>query len=182
MTSPRTGGRYGWVGTGPAYLTEGTAMPTTRPCLWFDTQSQEAAEFYVSVFPNSSITTVTALPGGLRRPGRPGAHGRLRARRLTVPRPRRRARLHLLRGGVVRDPCADQSEIDHYWDALSADGGETGPCGWLKDRFGLSWQVVPADWDRLYDEDEPEKAAKVFAAMMQMSKLDIAALQAARDS
>ncbi len=157
-------------------------MPKTRPCLWFDTQSQEAAEFYVSVFPHSSITTVTHYPEG---------SGDRAGQVLTVAFELDGSPFLALDGGPdftfseavsFEIPCADQSEIDYYWDALSADGGETGPCGWLKDRFGLSWQVVPADWDRLYDEDEPEKAAKVFAAMMQMSKLDIATLQAARAS
>jgi predicted 3-demethylubiquinone-9 3-methyltransferase (glyoxalase superfamily) len=157
-------------------------MPTTRPCLWFDTQSLEAAEFYVSVFPNSSITTVTHYPQG---------SGDRAGQVLTVAFELDGSPFLALDGGPdfsfseavsFEVPCADQSEIDYYWDALSGDGGETGPCGWLKDRFGLSWQVVPADWDRLYDEDEPDKAAKVFAAMMQMSKLDIAALRAARES
>ena len=74
--------------------------------------------------------------------------------------------------------CKDQAEIDHYWDALTADGGEGGPCGWLKDRFGLSWQVVPENWDDIASGD-PDRAAKVFAAMMTMGKLDIAALEAA---
>jgi predicted 3-demethylubiquinone-9 3-methyltransferase (glyoxalase superfamily) len=156
-------------------------MPRTRPCLWFDTQSQEAAEFYVSVFPNSSISTVTHYPEG---------SGDRAGQVLTVAFELDGSPFLALDGGPdfhfteavsFEIPCADQAEIDHYWDALSADGGETGPCGWLKDRFGLSWQVVPADWDRLYDEEEPEKAAKVFAAMMQMSKLDIAALEAARE-
>ena len=156
-------------------------MPRTRPCLWFDTQSQEAAEFYVSVFPNSSISTVTHYPEG---------SGDRAGQVLTVAFELDGSPFLALDGGPdfhfteavsFEIPCADQAEIDYYWDTLSADGGETGPCGWLKDRFGLSWQVVPADWDRLYDEEEPEKAAKVFAAMMQMSKLDIAALKAARE-
>jgi len=73
---------------------------------------------------------------------------------------------------------ADQAELDRYWDALTADGGEEGPCGWLKDKFGLSWQVVPKNWDEIANGD-PDRAARVFAAMMQMKRLDIAALEAA---
>ena len=157
-------------------------MPRTRPCLWFDTRSLEAAEFYTSVFPRSRITTVTRYPEG---------SGERAGQVLTVAFELDGDPFLALDGGPdfqfteavsFEIGCADQAEIDHYWDALTADGGEPGPCGWLKDRFGLSWQVVPAHWDTLYTEDEPEKSAKVFAAMMTMGKLDIAALEAARDS
>ena len=75
--------------------------------------------------------------------------------------------------------CADQAEVDDYWEKLSSDGGEEGPCGWLKDRFGLSWQVVPTALPRLLSQPDPEKAARVYAAMMEMKKLDIAGLEAA---
>ena len=157
-------------------------MPRTRPSLWFDTQSLEAAEFYVSVFPHSSITEVTHYPKG---------SGERAGQVLTVAFELDGAPFLALDGGPefsfteavsFEIECADQAEIDYYWEALTADGGEPGPCGWLKDRFGLSWQVTPRDWARLYSEDEPEKAAKVFAAMTTMKKLDIAALEAARDS
>ncbi len=74
--------------------------------------------------------------------------------------------------------CKDQEEIDYYWEALTSGGGQEGPCGWLKDRFGLSWQVIPQDWERIASGPS-ERAAKVYAAMMQMKKLDIAALEAA---
>ena len=76
---------------------------------------------------------------------------------------------------------SDQAELDHYWDALVADGGQESMCGWLKDRFGLSWQVVPENWDEIASGD-PERAAKVFGAMMTMKRLDIAALEAAGNS
>lgn len=156
-------------------------MPRTQICLWFDTRAQEAAEFYTSVFPNSNIGTIAYYPKG---------SGAREGQVLTVTFELDGSRFLALNGGpdftfdeavsVVVD-CADQAEIDHYWDALRADGGEEGPCGWLKDRFGLSWQVVPAHWDEIASGD-PDRAAKVFAAMMQMKKLDIAALEAAGDA
>jgi predicted 3-demethylubiquinone-9 3-methyltransferase (glyoxalase superfamily) len=78
--------------------------------------------------------------------------------------------------------CADQTEIDYYWDKLTADGGEESQCGWLKDRFGVSWQVTPADWEELHSDADPERAKRAMQAMMGMKKLDLAALQAAADS
>jgi predicted 3-demethylubiquinone-9 3-methyltransferase (glyoxalase superfamily) len=77
--------------------------------------------------------------------------------------------------------CQDQAEIDRYWEALTADGGEEGPCGWCKDRFGLSWQVVPTGWSDLMHAEDPDRYARGFEAMMQMRKIDIAAIEAAAD-
>lgn len=153
-------------------------MPRTYPCLWFDTQAQEAAEFYTSVFPNSAITTVAHYPEG---------SGARAGQVLTVAFELDGTPYVALNGGPefhfdeaisLTVDCKDQAEIDHYWTALTADGGEEGPCGWLKDRFGLSWQVVPENWDQIASGD-PARASKVFAAMMQMKKLDIAVLEAA---
>jgi predicted 3-demethylubiquinone-9 3-methyltransferase (glyoxalase superfamily) len=153
-------------------------MPRTYPCLWFDTQAQEAAEFYTSLFPNSSIVTVARYPEG---------SGERTGEVLTVSFDLDGARYIALNGGPqftfdeaisITIDCQDQAEIDRYWDALVADGGQEGPCGWLKDKYGLSWQVVPENWDEIASGD-PERASKVFAAMMQMTKLDIAALEAA---
>ena len=124
-------------------------MPRTYPCLWFDTQAQEAAEFYTSLFPNSRIVTVARYPEGT---------GDRVGEVLTVSFELDGARYVALNGGPeftfdeaisITIDCKDQAEIDHYWDALTADGGEEGPCGWLKDRFGLSWQVVPENWDEI---------------------------------
>jgi predicted 3-demethylubiquinone-9 3-methyltransferase (glyoxalase superfamily) len=153
-------------------------MPRNYVCLWFDRQAQEAAEFYTSVFPNSEIGTVSHYPQG---------SGERAGEVLTVAFELDGVRYVALNGGPefsfdeaisITVECADQAEIDHYWQALTAGGGEEGPCGWLKDRFGLSWQVTPANWDALYTGD-PERAAKVFAALMQMKKIDVAALEAA---
>ena len=156
-------------------------MRSTYPCLWFDTQAQEAAEFYTSLFPNSRIGTVATYPKG---------SGEREGQVLTVAFELDGARYLALNGGPqfsfdeavsITIDCEDQAEIDHYWEALTADGGEEGPCGWLKDRFGLSWQVTPRNWDEIASGD-PDRAARVFAAMMQMKKLDIAALEAAGDA
>jgi predicted 3-demethylubiquinone-9 3-methyltransferase (glyoxalase superfamily) len=78
--------------------------------------------------------------------------------------------------------CADQAEVDHYWDGLTADGGEPGPCGWLKDRYGLSWQIVPKALNELLADPDPARADRAMQAMLKMTKLDVAELQAAADN
>jgi predicted 3-demethylubiquinone-9 3-methyltransferase (glyoxalase superfamily) len=155
-------------------------MPQIIPSLWFDTQALEAAEFYVSIFPNSKITFVSHYPEGGDRAGSV----------LTVDFVLDGAPVSALNGGpqftfdeavsLVVD-CADQDEIDHYWDALVAGGGEHGPCGWLKDKYGLSWQISPNQAFFDLAEGDPERYARAMAAMMQMGKIDIAAMQAAAD-
>lgn len=150
--------------------------------LWFDGQAEAAAKFYTKLFPNSRIDFVTRstidYPGGktgdvitvafslsgrsfIAMNGGPG-HPFTDAISLTID-------------------CADQSEVDHYWDALS-DGGEPVQCGWIKDRFGLSWQVTPALLPRLLADPDRAKAKRVMDAMVQMVKIDVAALQAAADA
>jgi predicted 3-demethylubiquinone-9 3-methyltransferase (glyoxalase superfamily) len=157
---------------------EGADMPRTYACLWFDRQAEEAAEFYVSVFPRSTITATTRYPEG---------SGERAGEVLTVAFELDGTPYVALNGGPeftfdeaisLTVDCKNQDEIDYYWEALTSGGGQEGPCGWLKDRFGLSWQVVPQDWDRIAS-GPPERAAKVYAAMMQMKRLDIAALEAA---
>ncbi|MGW5368885.1 VOC family protein [Streptomyces sp. NPDC004009] len=148
-------------------------------CLWFDGQAEEAAEFYVSVFKNSSIGRISRYPEG--GPGQAGAV-------MTVEFTANGQRFVGLNGGPqftfneaisFQLHCSDQREIDHYWSRLTENGGEGGPCGWLKDRYGVSWQVV---YDRLIDmvcEPDTEKAERVTRAMMSMGKLDVAALEKA---
>lgn len=156
-------------------------MPRTYPCLWFDTDAQPAAEFYTSLFPNSRIGTISHYPAG---------SGDREGQVLTVAFELDGAPYLALNGGPeftfdeaisITIGVLDQAELDHYWDALVADGGQESMCGWLKDRFGLSWQVVPENWDEIASGD-PERAAKVFGAMMTMKRLDIAALEAAGNS
>ena len=156
-------------------------MPRTYPCLWFDTDALPAAEFYTSVFPNSKIGTVSHYPAGT---------GDREGQVLTVAFELDGAPYLALNGGPeftfdeaisITVDVKDQAELDHYWDTLVADGGQEGMCGGLKDKFGLSWQVVPENWDEIATGD-PERAAKVFGAMMTMKRLDIAALEAAGNS
>ena len=154
-------------------------MPRITPNLWFDTQAEEAAEFYVSIFPNSRITNVSHYTEGSPRPA-----GSV----LTVDFLLDGQEITAINGGPeftfdeaisLLITCADQAEIDHYWSRLT-DGGEEGPCGWLKDRYGLSWQVVPDGFAELMSGDAA-RAARAMQAVMGMKKLDVAAIHAAVD-
>jgi predicted 3-demethylubiquinone-9 3-methyltransferase (glyoxalase superfamily) len=153
-------------------------MPKITPWLWFDTQGEEAAEFYTSLFPNSKIVEVTRY--GSANPRQEGTV-------MTVLFTLDGQRVGALNGGPQHTfneavsfmvECADQDEVDRYWDALS-EGGEEGPCGWLKDRFGLSWQIVPKALPELLGDPDREKAQRVMAAMLKMRKIEIAGLEAA---
>jgi predicted 3-demethylubiquinone-9 3-methyltransferase (glyoxalase superfamily) len=155
-------------------------MPSITPCLWMDTQSEEAAHFYVSIFPNSRIIDVARYPDV--GPGEPGAV-------LTVNFELDGQRYVALNGGPqfhfteavsFQIDCADQAEVDHYWDRLT-DGGEESQCGWLKDRYGLSWQVIPRQLPELLGDPDPERSSRALQAMLGMRKLDVAVLQAAAD-
>jgi predicted 3-demethylubiquinone-9 3-methyltransferase (glyoxalase superfamily) len=155
-------------------------MPKLTNCLWFDTEAEEAAQFYCGIFPNSKITEVSRYPEGL-----PGDRA---GQVLTVAFELDGTPFTGLNGGPdfkfseaisFQIDCKDQAEVDRYWDALLAGGGQESQCGWLKDRFGLSWQVVPTRLTELISGTDKEKAGRVAAAMMQMVKLDIAKLEAA---
>ena len=155
-------------------------MPRITPSLWFDTQGEDAAKFYVSVFPNSKITNISYYgDAGPRRAGTV----------LTVEFELDGQKYLVLNGGPqftfneavsFTIDCADQEEVDHYWTKLS-EGGEEGPCGWLKDKFGLSWQVVPAAMGTLMSDPDPGRAQRAMEAMLGMKKIDVAALYAAAD-
>ncbi|RAK57826.1 VOC family protein [Phenylobacterium deserti] len=157
-------------------------MTKITPFLWFDTQAEEAAAFYVALFPNSKITSISRYPEG-----GPGPAGSV----MTVSFELDGQSWTALNGGphfrfneavsfVVH--CKDQAEVDRYWDGLLAGGGAPSQCGWLKDRFGVSWQVTPEILMRLNSDPNKAKAQAAFGAMMQMVKIDIAALQAAYDA
>ena len=156
-------------------------MPKITPCLWFDTQGEEAAEFYTSIFPNSRIVDVA----------RYGEAGPREAGTVMVVKFELDGQeLVALNGGPeftfdeaisFQIDCADQEEVDRYSEALT-DGGEQGPCGWVKDRFGLSWQVVPARLIELLGDPDEAKAQRAMAAMLEMRKIDIAAVEAAADA
>ena len=157
-----------------------------RPCLWFDDQAEEAARFYTGIFENSRIVTIT-------RYGSAGfeIHRRPAGTVMTVEFELDGHQFMGLNGGPaftfneaisLEVHCKDQKEIDHYWEKLSAGGDPRAQqCGWLKDRFGLSWQVVPTMINELVADARSEKSQRAFAAMMHMKKLDIAALQRAYD-
>jgi predicted 3-demethylubiquinone-9 3-methyltransferase (glyoxalase superfamily) len=147
-------------------------------CLWFDTNGEEAARFYVSVFPGSKITGTTRYG-----PAGPGPEGQA----MTVSFELAGQPFVALNGGPqftfseaisFQVGCERQDEVDRYWETLSA-GGEQGPCGWLKDRFGLSWQIVPTALPRLLGSPDVGTTQRVMEAVLQMGKLDIAALERA---
>jgi predicted 3-demethylubiquinone-9 3-methyltransferase (glyoxalase superfamily) len=151
------------------------------PSLWFDGNAEEAAAFYVSVFPHSRIVTTTRYSEA-----GPGEAGSV----MTVEWEINGQRFVGINGGPqftfseavsFQVPCEDQAEIDHYWSVLT-DGGEEGPCGWCRDRFGLSWQVVPAGIETLLAGPDPQANRRATEAMFGMRKLDLAALRAAADA
>lgn len=160
-------------------LSEANDMQKITPFLWFDTEAEAAAKFYVSLFKDAKIVSVTRYGEGAPRPA---------DLVMTVTFELAGQQFIALNGGPefkfnesvsFSVDCADQAEIDHFWDKLTADGGEESMCGWLKDKYGLSWQVVPRDWPEMYSGKDKAASARAMQAMMQMKKLDIAKLKAA---
>ena len=156
-------------------------MQKITPFLWFDTQAEEAAKYYVSIFPKSKILS-TARYGDAG----PGPKGSV----MTVEFELAGQRMIALNGGPqfkfteaisLSVDCKDQKEVDHYWTKLSQ-GGQESMCGWLKDRYGLSWQVNPAILGELLAGPDAKKAKRVMEAMLKMKKIDIAALKAAAEA
>ncbi|MFE1168560.1 VOC family protein [Nocardiopsis sp. NPDC058789] len=151
-----------------------------RPCLWFDDQAEQAAEFYTRVFENSRVLRTTYYG-----PDMPLAEGTV----LTVEFELDGARFTALNGGDAftfdeavsfQVICRDQEESDHYWNALT-DGGQESQCGWLKDRFGLSWQVYPEELDSLVWDPDPDRAGRATQAMLRMRRIDLEAVRRAAD-
>lgn len=149
------------------------------PFLWFDNQAEEAMNLYVSVFKDSEVLNVSRY--GDAGPGKPGsvmtASFRLNGQEFVALNGGPMFRFTEAVSFVI--DCADQTEVDHYWEALTADGGEPGSCGWLKDRFGLSWQVVPRALHECIGGPDPEGAQRAMQAMLTMGKLDVAGLRRA---
>lgn len=157
-------------------------MTNTRmyPCLWFDGVAEQAAEHYVGIFPDSRVDKVWRSPADTPA----GPAGQVLVVDLTIAG----QRVQALNGGpefsfseavsLVYE-CEDQAEVDRLWAALGADGGEPGPCGWIKDRFGLSWQVVPTRLNELLDDPDPDRARRTMEAMLTMGRLDVAELERA---
>jgi len=153
-------------------------MRKVTPCLWFDTEGEDAAKFYTSVFPNSKILEVARYGSAGPRP-----EGTV----MTVNFELDGHEFVALNGGPdftfseavsFQVNCESQEEVDTYWSKLS-EGGEEGPCGWLKDKFGLSWQIVPARLLELLSDPDREKSQRVMAAMLNMKKIEIDALERA---
>ena len=151
-------------------------MKEFTTCLWFDNQAEDAAKFYTSIFPNSSLGAVT-----------PYSVGESKGQTMTVDFVLNGQKFVGLNGGPVfkfneavsiQIPCADQKEVDRYWETLT-DGGEEQPCGWLKDRFGLSWQVVPEQVTELLSSPDPQVVERVTQSLFTMKKIVIADLEAA---
>lgn len=157
-------------------------MPDIVPCLWFDTEAEEAARFYVSVFPNSKVTSVDRYGEAGPRPA-----GTVLTASFTLDgKP-----FLALNGGPeftfdeavsMQVFCADQPEVDHYWSALTAHGGQESQCGWLKDRFGFSWQIIPTRLTELLQDPDPGRSQRAMQAMLRMRKIVIADLEAAADA
>ena len=158
-------------------------MHTFYPCLWFDGNAQEAAEFYASIFPDTHVDRVWRSPA--ETPSGPAGMV------LTVDFTLLGSRVQGLNGGpdfrfseaisfVVE--CDDQAEVDRLWEALTAGGGEPGPCGWLKDRFGLSWQIAPRELNELMNDPDPARARRAMEAMLQMGKIELDEVRRAADA
>ncbi|MBI3812065.1 MAG: VOC family protein [Nitrospirae bacterium] len=157
-------------------------MQRITPCLWFDSQAEEAVNFYISVFKNSKILTVA-------RYGESGAKvsGRPKGSVMTITFRLDGQEFMALNGGPIFKfteaislivNCRTQREVDWYWEKLS-EGGAKGQCGWLKDQYGLSWQIVPAMMDKMLQDNDTEKLERVMKAVLQMTKLDIKKLKQA---
>jgi len=159
-----------------------TKLAKIAPCLWFDSQAEDAAKLYVSIFPDSGIDEIS-------RYGKEGfqVHGRPAGSVLTVGFHLAGQKFVALNGGPIfklseavsfQVFCDTQAEIDHYWAKL-CEGGEEGQCGWLKDRFGLSWQVVPSALAAMMSDPDARKGEAVMKAFLPMKKFDLAVLQRA---
>jgi len=155
-------------------------MPTITPNLWFNGQAEEAARFWTSIFPDSRVERINRSPADY-----PSGH---KGDVVTVDFTLSGQPFTGINGGPEFTfdeaisfliDCEDQAEVDHYWEALLADGGEPGPCGWLKDRYGVSWQIVPRRLQKLVNSDDAPAAERAMEAMLRMSKLDVAELEAA---
>jgi predicted 3-demethylubiquinone-9 3-methyltransferase (glyoxalase superfamily) len=159
-------------------------MAKVYTCLWFEDRAEEAAQFYTSLLPDSEIRSVFHSPADTPS----GPAGMV----LLVDFTLAGQPFQILAGGPVPFnfnesasivvECDDQAEVDRLWAALSADGGEPGPCGWVKDRYGLSWQIVPRRLNELMADPDPERARRATEAMLKMGKIDIAEIERAADA
>jgi predicted 3-demethylubiquinone-9 3-methyltransferase (glyoxalase superfamily) len=160
-------------------------MKGITPNFWFDKEAEDAAELYVSIFPNSKINHVARYGDAASQ-----VAGRPNGTVMTVAFELDGKPFVALNGGPMFKfneavsfivNCESQDEVDHYWNALTADGGSESRCGWLKDKFGLSWQIVPTQLGALLSSGDRGRSERVMAALLKMNKLDVAALQRAYD-
>lgn len=158
-------------------------MKRLFPCLWFDGKAEEAAQFYTSLLPDSHVDKVWRSPADTPS----GPAGTV----LTVDFTLAGQRMQGLNGGADFQfneavsfviECDDQAEVDRLWDALTANGGEPSVCGWLKDRYGLSWQIVPTELIELMDDPDPDRARQTMEAMLKMGKIEVDELRRAADA
>ena len=158
-------------------------MGTVRPHLWYHSGAEDAAAFYAATIPNSSVTKVVLAPRGVPdvEPGVPFIVEFV-LDGMPVTAINAGSALTLDEAFSMYLTCESQEEVDHYWEALTADGGQESVCGWLKDRFGLSWQIVPTRLYELISDRDPARAAAATEAMMQMRKIVVADLEAAADA
>jgi predicted 3-demethylubiquinone-9 3-methyltransferase (glyoxalase superfamily) len=156
------------------------ATPKVYPCLWFDGQAEEAASYYVTLLPDSQVDRVWRSPADTPS----GPAGMV----LTVDFTLAGQHFQGLNGGADFSfneaisfviECEDQAEVDRLWEALTADGGEPGPCGWLKDRYGMSWQIVPKAMNEMLADSDDERARRAMEAMLQMGKIELAEVERA---
>jgi predicted 3-demethylubiquinone-9 3-methyltransferase (glyoxalase superfamily) len=155
-------------------------MQRITPCLWFDTQAKDAATFYVSLFEDSEVTNVQYLEG---TPS--GDHVALvffRLAGLDYTAINGGPQFPFTEAVSFSVNCEGQAEVDRLWSALTADGGEEGQCGWLKDKFGLSWQVVPERMGELLSDPDPERRQRAMEAMLKMQKIDVQAMEDAANA
>ena len=153
-------------------------MSAITPCLWFDTEGEEAANFYTSVFPNSKILNVSRYGEAGPRPAGTVMTVEFELDGLTFVALNGGPEFTFNEAISFQVSCRDQDEVDRFWNELS-EGGEEGPCGWLKDRFGVSWQIVPTALPRLLGDPDREKSQRVMAAMLGMRKIEIDELERA---
>jgi len=150
-------------------------MNKITPFLWFDTQAEDAMNFYVSIFKNSKVNGISRGPDGKAFSVSFELDGQEIMGLNAGPH-------HKFNEAIsMYVDCQDQAEVDYFWDAFIADGGEESMCGWLKDKFGLSWQIIPKQLGELMGDPEPEKSGRVTQAMLKMKKIIVADLQKAYD-
>ena len=159
----------------------GSTGQKITPFLWFDGRVEEAVNFYTAVFKNSNVVNMTRLPAEA-----PGHNGKVMVATINL----NGIEFMLLDGGPMFKfteaisffvHCENQEEVDHFWNTLTADGGQESQCGWLKDKYGVSWQIVPNALGQLMGDPNRVKAGNVMKAMLKMKKIDVAELQAAYD-